>query len=53
MDGSVLEVLCPIRRTGRDGVSSRRDHAVFGGIRRDTQSTTSFQLCGSVNLTHP
>jgi hypothetical protein len=32
MDGLLLEELRPIRRTGRDGVSSRRDHAVFGGI---------------------
>ena len=32
MDGPLLEKLRPIYRTGRDGVSSRRDHAVFGGI---------------------
>jgi len=43
MDGLLLEGLRPVRRTGRDGVSSRRDHAVFGGIRRDTQGMVPFQ----------
>jgi hypothetical protein len=43
MDGLLLEGFRPIRRTGRDGISSRRDHAVFGRIRRDTEGEASFQ----------
>ena len=43
MDGLLLEELRAICRIGRDGVSPRRDHAVFGGIRRDTQGKASFQ----------
>ena len=44
MDGLLLEEFRPIRRTCRHGVSPRCDHAVFGGIRRDTQGKAFLQF---------